>query len=239
MRPWLPIVAVLAAACATLPDSPPLPAGEESAHAVTEIAPGRWHVMVRVNYFAPPSEAERLLRERAAGLCPGAEAVVEDLHLVSQPHQASAEVHCGGKQTALDQLVSQIAARAADRPSPAAVQAPVLPTAHRAPERSMVKSGAGVASERPEPGYLPPFAQVATGHPEVVATAKAAPAATQDEDPETPGGWIPATGEAEGPHALVVAEEDLAETPTPEKASPETFWPAVGAVYHGLVAEAE
>jgi len=239
MRPWLPIVAVLAAACATLPDSQPLPAGEESAHAVTEIAPGRWHVMVRVNYFAPPTEAERLLRERAAALCPGAEAVVEDLHLVRQPHQASGDVHCGAKQAALDQLVSQLAARAAVRPSPAAVHAPVLPVVHRAPERAMVKSGAGVASERPEPGYLPPFAQVATAHPEVVAAAKPAPAATQTEDSDIAGGWIPATGDAEGPHALVVAEEDLAATPAPEKPTPETFWPAVGAAYHGLVAEAE
>jgi len=239
MRPWLPIVAVLAAACATLPDSQPLPAGEESAHAVTEIAPGRWHVMVRVNYFAPPAEAERLLRERAATLCPGTEAVVEDLHLVSQPHQASGDVHCGAKQAALDQLVSQLAARSADRPSPAAVHAPVLPTVHRAPERAMVKSGAGVASERPEPGYLPPFAQVATDHAQVVAAAKPAPAATHTEDSEIAGGWIPATGEAEGPHALTIAEEDLTTTPPPAAADAKPFWPTVGEAYRSLVAEAE
>jgi hypothetical protein len=235
MRPWLLLIAALAPACATLPDSQPLPGGEESAHSVTEVSPGWWHVMVRVNYFAPPTEAERLLRERAAGLCPDTEAVVEDLRLVSQPHQASAEIHCRAAQSALDELVTDLAHRTADH---ATVHTAVFPEARQAPERSMVRSGAGVAGERPEPGFLPSFAQVATGDQEVEVATSAAATPAPAEDPEPVGGWIPATGKADRPAAVVVAEEDLAETPQ-EAADAKPFWPAVGNTFRNLVAELE
>jgi hypothetical protein len=242
MRPWLPMLAALATACATLPDSQPLPGGEESAHAVTEIAPGRWHVMVRVNYFAPRTEAERLLRERAAALCPDAEAVVEDLHLVSQPHQASGDVRCRERQAAGPGLgpIENRTMRGVENRAVATAPGPVRPPVQEAPERPMVKSGPGLIACRPEPGYLPAYVQVATGHGEVSTAASQAPAAA--EETEIAGGWIPATGHAEGPRALVVAEEDLAATPPAqagEAAAAKEFWPAVGAAYHGLVAEAE
>jgi len=195
--------------------------------------------MVRVNYFAPPAEAERLLREHAAALCPDTDAVVEDLHLVSQPHQASGDVHCRERQAAgpgPGPIEDRITPGVEDH-TVATIRGPVRPRIQEAPERAMVKSGPGVAAQRPEPGYLPAFAQVATGHEDVAVATSQEPAPA--EETETASGWIPATGEAQGPRALVVAEEDLEQTPAPEQPSPETFWPAVGAVYHGLVAEAE
>ena len=241
MRTWLPIaVASLATACATLPASQPLPVGQEAAHTVSQVAPGQWHVMVRVNYFAPETEAERLLRARAAELCPDTEAVVEGLHLVKQPHQASADVHCRTpKQAALDKLVGQLAAHAVQAPATNNAQSVVLPVVHSVPEQAMVKSGPGLIGRRPEPGYLPAFAQVASPHEEVAAAANPPQRPTQDEEGEVASGWIPATGEANGPHALTVAEENLAAPRVEKKAAPKPFWPMVGEAYRGLVAEAE
>jgi hypothetical protein len=232
MRPWLSIVlAAAATACATLPDSQPLPHGQEAAHAVTEMRPGHWHVMVRVNYYAPETEAERLLRERAAALCPGEDAVLEDLRLVSQPHQASAEVHCRPVQDARAGATSTGAGVAAA--SPASGDAgPVHPRAAATPERAMVRSGPGVAACRPEPGYLPAFAAVAADRREGDARPVAA-AETAVAD-----GWIPATGDAPATAGVAVAVEEIA-APQREEEPARPFWPTVRDTYEGLVAEVE
>ena len=229
MRPWLPIaLAAATTACATLPDSQPLPQGQEAAHTVTEIGPGRWHVLVRVNYFAPETEAERILHERAAALCPGEEAVVENLRLVSQPHQASAEVHCRAVRGARAEAVSGgIGVAAAPRSSVAA--GPIHPRVLAAPERSMEKSGFGMASCRPEPGYLPAFVSVAADRRD----GEERPAAT-----DTASGWIPATGDASAVGAVAIAMEALSALPR-EEIPAQPFWPAVRDAYDGLVAEVE
>ena len=233
MRPWLLIaLAAAATACATLPDNQPLPQGEEAAHSVYEIGPGHWHVMVRVNYYAPETDAERLLRERAASLCPGEDVVLEDLHLVSQPHQASADVHCRAIQDAHAGTTSTGAAVTAASPVSVAV-GPVLPHAAASPERAMVKSGPGVARCRPEPGYLPAFASVAADRP----GGDEAPAVATAETP-TVDGWIPANGDEAEPSGVAVAVEELPGSP-PQKAPSRPFWPTVKETYDGLFAADE
>jgi hypothetical protein len=232
MRPWLLIaLAAAVAACTTLPDPQPLPHGEEAAHAVSEIGPGHWHVMVRVNYYAPETEAERLLRNRAAALCPGEDAVLEDLHLVSQPHQASADVHCRPLQDMRTGVGSPAASVAAESPTPLASR-PVHPPAAAAPERAMVKSGPGVALSRPEPGYLPAFASIAADRPDGEERPVAA------AEPAVADGWIPANGEATEPSGVAVAVEELP-APAPEEEPTKRFWPTVRDTYDGLVAEIE
>jgi hypothetical protein len=223
------IVLAAATACTTLPNAQALPAGEEAAHAVTEITPGHWHVMVRVNDFASTTEAERLLGERAAALCGGQDAVLEDLRLVSQPHQAAAEVHCRlaeGTGVAGGGGIPNGSRWSTDA-------GPVHPHAMAAPERSMVKSGPGVAVSRPEPAYLPAFASVAADRP-----IGDEPLAAAAEEATVADGWIPATGHTTGTAAVACGVEDLA-TP-PQREGPERpFWPTVRDAYDALVAEIE
>jgi hypothetical protein len=232
MRSWLPFALVAAAtACATLPDTQPLPAGQEAAHAVSEIQPGHWHVMVRVNYFAPEAEAERLLRARAAALCPGEDAVLEHLRLVSQPHQASAEVHCRAMQDPRLDDTSRDVGMPAERTN-VTTPGPVHPQVAAAPERSMEQSGPGVAAQRPQPGYLPAFASVAADRRDGEERSFA------DAEKIVTDGWIPATGDATGAAAVTVAVEELAVPPRQDEPA-KRFWPTVRDTYDGLLAELE
>ncbi len=87
------------AACATLPDPYLAPEGSETAATVDELAPGRYHVLVRINYFAADGEAERLLRKRAATLCKQGEAVhIDHLATARQPAMAAADITCEAPQ---------------------------------------------------------------------------------------------------------------------------------------------
>jgi len=89
------VIAALAG-CSTLPDPRLDPDGRETVHSVVEMAPGWWHVLVRVNYFSSGEAAERLLRERVAGLCPEGDLVLENVQVVGNPRIATADAHCAG-----------------------------------------------------------------------------------------------------------------------------------------------
>jgi len=89
-------VTVALASCTTLPDPRLDPEGRETVHSVVEMAPGWWHVLVRVNYFSSGEAAERLLRERVADLCPEGDLVLENVQVVGNPRIATADAHCAG-----------------------------------------------------------------------------------------------------------------------------------------------
>lgn len=84
------------AGCSTLPDPRLDPDGRETVHSVVEMAPGWWHVLVRVNYFSSAEAAENLLRERVADLCPEGDLVLENVQVVGIPRIATADAHCAG-----------------------------------------------------------------------------------------------------------------------------------------------
>jgi len=95
MRTLAILLLAAVAACATFPDPHLAPEGSETAATVDELRPGQYHVLVRINYFAPDDEAERLLRKRAATLC-GDEAVhIDHLATARQPAMAAGDVTCG------------------------------------------------------------------------------------------------------------------------------------------------
>ncbi|NCO58117.1 MAG: hypothetical protein COW73_02305 [Nitrospirae bacterium CG18_big_fil_WC_8_21_14_2_50_70_55] len=90
------LLAAAVAACTGLPAPYLAPQGSETAAAVDELGPGQYHVLVRINYFAPDGEAERLLRARAATLCAKGEALhIDHLAIARQPAMAAADVTCG------------------------------------------------------------------------------------------------------------------------------------------------
>ncbi len=98
----LPILLLAAAtACTTLPDPRLAPHGSETAATVEELGPGRYHILVRINYFAPDGEAERLLRKHAATLCGDGETLhIDHLATARQPAMAAAEITCEKPATA-------------------------------------------------------------------------------------------------------------------------------------------
>jgi len=87
------------AACSTFPAPHLASQGSETAATVEELGPDRYHILVRINYFAPDGEAERLLRERAATLCDKGEAIhIDHLATARQPAMAAADVTCGDEK---------------------------------------------------------------------------------------------------------------------------------------------
>jgi len=96
------------AGCSTLPDPRMDPHGREMAYSVVEMAPGWWHVLVRVNYFSSAEAAERLLRERVADLCPDGDLVLENLQVIGHPRMASADAHCAGAEPPPDMAATPL-----------------------------------------------------------------------------------------------------------------------------------
>jgi len=209
------VLPVVVTACTTLPEPRLAEAPAEQSHTVAEIAPGRYHVMVRGATFAPSATTEQLLRDRAARLCGARRARIRHLEVIDHPAMASGEVTC--------EAVPEPPAAAA---TPAATPTPTAPvatprhpaSAHTGP-MPMVASGAGLLPHPPAPGYIPPFARIGSGTPKAAAR------------PRPGDGWMPVTDEEPAAAAVAEVEED-------DIASP-PFWPQVKETYRAVYAGGE
>ncbi len=219
-RLFVAVLFVVATACTTLPEPRLAEVPVEQSHTVAEIAPGRYHVMVRGATFAPRAATETLLRDRAATVCGERHARIRHLEVIDHPAMASGEVTC---EAAPEPPVATTAPVAATQPvaaPPAATPAmPRHPTSSLNAPSPMVASGAGLLPHPPAPGYIPPFARIGDGAPKVVAR------------PQPGDGWMPATGEApEATTATDVVEGEIASPP---------FWPQVKETYRAVYAGSE
>jgi len=144
MRTLAIILLATLAACTTFPDPHLAPEGSETAATIDEIAPGLYHILVRINYFAADGEAERLLRERAATLCGDQAVHIDHLATARQPAMAAADVTCGEPKEEPD----------AGEPD-AAADAEIPPDPETAPEAS---SPSAADEAAPAPPAEPPVA---------------------------------------------------------------------------------
>ncbi len=206
------LLLLVTTACTSLPEPRLAEAPVEQSYTVAEIAPGRYHVMVRGATFAPRATLVTLLRDRAARLCGARRAVVHHMEVVDHPAMANGEVTCEAMASPAPATITPSTA--------AAMAAPAHhPERHPTTPRAMVASGPGLLPQPPAPGYIPPFARVGDG--QAPATPKHLPA----------DGWMPATGEP----PVAAGETEVVEG---ELASP-PFWPQVKETYRALYAGGE
>jgi len=219
------LLPVVVTACTTLPEPRLAEAPAEQSHTVAEIAPGRYHVMVRGATFAPSTTTERLLRDRAARLCGKRRARIRRLEVIDHPAMASGEVTCEAAPEPPATATAPATTPAAALPPSAPPTAPAATPRHPASAHTgpvpMVASGSGLLPQPPPPGYIPPFARINNGLtiPKVAAR------------PRPGDGWMPATGEAPAAAPVAEVEEDeIASHP---------FWPQVKETYRTIYAGGE